>query len=132
MPKKRVLLVDDNATVRHAVRPLFDSHPTFEVVGEAEHGREALEKAPNLRPDLIVLDLSMPVMNGLEAAPLLIKLLPNVWLILFTAHDGPEVSRLSRAAGIHAVVPKSNAVTHLIAEPEALVGSVRHSTYGAT
>jgi DNA-binding NarL/FixJ family response regulator len=121
MPKKRVLLVDDNATVRRAVRPLFDSHPNFEVCGEAEHGREALEKAPNLRPDLIVLDLSMPVMNGLEAAPLLIKILPNVWLILFTAHDGPEVSRLSRAAGIHAVVPKSNAVSHLIAQAEALV-----------
>ena len=47
MPKKRVLLVDDNATVRGAVRPLFDSHPNFEVCGEAEHGREAVEKAPN-------------------------------------------------------------------------------------
>ena len=66
--------MDDNATVRGAVRPLFDSHPNFEVCGEAEHGREAVEKAPGLRPDLIVLDLSMPVMNGLEAAPLLLKI----------------------------------------------------------
>jgi DNA-binding NarL/FixJ family response regulator len=121
MPKKRVLLVDDNATVRGAVRPLFDSHPNFEVCGEAEHGREAVEKAPNLRPDLILLDLSMPVVNGLQAAPLLLKILPNVWLILFTAHDSPEVQRLSRGAGIHAVVSKSNAVTHLIAQAEALV-----------
>jgi DNA-binding NarL/FixJ family response regulator len=131
MPKKRVLLVDDSVTVRRAVRPLFDSHPNFEVCGEAEHGREAVEKAPSLRPDLIVLDLSMPVMNGLDAAPLLIKILPNVWLILFTAHDGPEVTRLSHEAGIHAVVPKSKAVTHLIAQAEALVGSGRPSTYGA-
>ena len=92
------------------VRPLFDSHPKFEVVGEAEHGREAVEKAPKLRPDLIILDLTMPVMNGLEAAPLLIKLLPHVWLILFTSHDLPEVERLSRAAGIHAVVPKDKAL----------------------
>jgi two-component system, NarL family, nitrate/nitrite response regulator NarL len=129
--KKRVFLVDDSATVRGAVRPLFDSHPNFEVCGEAEHGREAVEKAPSLRPDLILLDLSMPVMNGLEAAPLLLKILPSVWLILFTAHDGPEVSRLSRAAGIHAVVPKSKAVTHLIAQAEALVGSGKPSTYGA-
>ena len=91
MPKKRVLLVDDNAVVRIAVRRLVRLPPNFEVVGEAEHGREAVEKAPSLRPDLIVLDLSMPVMNGLEAAPLLIKILPNVWLILFTAHDDPEV-----------------------------------------
>ena len=121
MPKKRVLLVDDSATVRRAVRPLFDSHPNFEVCGEAEHGREAVETAPSLRPDLIILDLSMPVMSGLEAAPLLIKILPHVWLILFTAHDGPEVQRLSRKAGIHAVVPKSMAATHLVAQAEALV-----------
>jgi DNA-binding NarL/FixJ family response regulator len=121
MPKKRVLLVDDSVTVRRAVRPFFDSHPNFEVCGEAEHGREAVENAPSLRPDLIVLDLSMPVMNGLDAAPLLIKILPNVWLIMFTAHEGPEVQRLSRGAGIHAVVSKSNAVTHLIAQAEALV-----------
>lgn len=121
MLKKRVLLVDDSATVRKSVRPLFDCHPRFEVVGEAEHGREAVEKAPMLRPDLILLDMSMPVMNGLEAAPLLLKVLPNVWLILFTAYDGPEVQRLSRAAGIHAVVPKSKASTHLIAQAELLV-----------
>ena len=79
MAKARVFLVDDSATVREAVRPLFDSHPKFKVCGEAEHGREAVEKAPQLRPDLIVLDLAMPVMNGLEAAPLLTKILPNVW-----------------------------------------------------
>jgi CheY-like chemotaxis protein len=114
--KKRVLLVDDSALIRRAVRPFFDSHPN--VVGEAEHGREAVEKAPILQPDLVVLDLSMPVMNGLEAAPLLINILPNVWLILFTAHDGPEVEQLSRASGIHAVVPKSKAATHLIAQAE--------------
>ena len=121
MPKKRILLVDDSATVRGVVRPLFDSHPNFEVCGEAEHGREAVEKAPSLRPDLIILDLSMPEMNGLEAAPLLIKILPNVWLILFTAHDGPEVQQLSRAASIHAVVPKNKAATHLVAQAEVLV-----------
>ncbi len=121
MSKNRVLLVDDSAEIRRVVRPLFDSHPKFEVVGEAEHGREAVEKAPKLRPDLIILDLTMPVMNGLEAAPLLIRLLPHVWLILFTTDHFPEVERLSRAAGIHAVVPKHNAATHLIPQAEALV-----------
>jgi DNA-binding NarL/FixJ family response regulator len=120
MLKTRVLLVDDSALIREAVRLLFDSHPSFEVCGEAEHGREAVEKAPKLRPDLIILDLSMPVMNGLEAATLLIKLLPKVWLILFTSHNLPNVERLSRAAGIHAVVPKHK-LTHLIAQALALV-----------
>jgi len=120
MSKKRVLLVDDNATVRRAVRRLFESHPRFEVVGEAQHGREAVDKAPGLLPDLVVLDLSMPVMNGLEAAPLLIKILPNVWIILLTTHEIPEVHRLLREVGIHAVVPKSKAATHLIAQADAL------------
>ena len=77
-----MLLVDNSAAIRTAVRSLFDSHPNFVVCGEAEHGREAVEKASRLRPDLVILDLSMPVMNGLEAAPLLIKILPHVWLIL--------------------------------------------------
>src|SRR6478752_3731837 len=107
MRKKRVLLVDDNAVVRMAVRRLFTSHPKFEVCGEASHGREAVEKAPSLRPDLIVLDLSMPVMNGLETAKLLSKILPDAWIILLTSHEFPEVHRLLREVGIHSVVPKS-------------------------
>ena len=121
MSKKKVLLVDDNATLRNAVRPLFDSHPEFVVCGEAKHGGDAVVMAPSLRPDLIVIDMSMPVMNGLEAAPLLIKILPNVWLILLTTHDFPELYQLARSAGIHAVVQKSKAVTHLIAQAEALI-----------
>jgi DNA-binding NarL/FixJ family response regulator len=116
------LLVDDSAIMRQAVRPLFDSHPKFVVCGEAEHGRDAIEQAPSLRPDLIVIDMSMPVMNGLEASPLLIKILPNVWLILLTTHEFPELYQLARSAGIHAVVPKSKAATHLIAHAEALLG----------
>jgi len=120
--KTSVMLVDDSAILRRAVRRLFAVYPKFEVCGEAEHGREAVEKAYHLRPDLIVLDLSMPVMNGLEVAPLLIKILPNVWIILFSNHDGPEVQRLSRDAGIHAVVHKSKVTTHLIPQAEALIG----------
>jgi DNA-binding NarL/FixJ family response regulator len=122
MSRKKVLLVDDNATIRKAVRPLFDAHPKFVVCGEAEHGREAVEKAPILRPDLIVIDMSMPVMNGFEAAPLLIKILPKVSLILLTTHEYPELSQVAHAAGIHAVVPKSEAATHLIAQAETLFG----------
>lgn len=109
MLKKRVLLVDDSAAIRGGVRGLFNAHPNLQVIGEAEHGHAAVEMASSLRPDLIILDLSMPIMSGLEAAPLLLKILPNAWLILFTAHDVPELRRLARAAGIHAVVLKSNA-----------------------
>jgi DNA-binding NarL/FixJ family response regulator len=63
----------------------------------------------------------MPEMNGLEAAPLLLQILPEVRLILFTSHNGPEMERLSRGVGIHAVVPKHKASTHLIAQAQALV-----------
>jgi two-component system nitrate/nitrite response regulator NarL len=122
MSRKKVLLVDDSAIMRKAVCPLFDSHPKFVVCGEAEHGREAIERAPILCPDLIVIDMSMPVMNGLEAAPLLIKILPKVWLILLTSHDFPQLAQIARSAGIHAVVPKSKAATHLVAQAEALFG----------
>jgi DNA-binding NarL/FixJ family response regulator len=123
MAKARVFLVDDSADIRRGVARLFHVHPRFEVVGEAEHGLEAVEKAPNIRPDLIVLDLSMPVMNGFEAAKMLRKSLPNAWIILLTAHEFPEVQRLLRESGIHAVVPKSQASTHLIPQAESLVYS---------
>lgn len=71
MPTKRVLLVDDNAVVRSFVRQLFELQPDFEISGEAENGRDAVEKAEKLKPNLIILDLIMPVMTGLDAAPLL-------------------------------------------------------------
>src|ERR1700733_9598303 len=103
MPKLRILLVDDNPVVRSMVRQLFESHPDFEVAGAAEKGREGIAEAGNLKPDLIVLDLAMPVMTGLDAAPVLRKVLPHARLILFTVHEGQEVQRLARAAGIHAV-----------------------------
>jgi CheY-like chemotaxis protein len=95
VPKKRVLLVDDNTGVRSLVRQLFESESDFEISGEAENGREAVEKAENPRPDLITSDLSMPVMTGLDAAPLLRKLLPDTRIILFTVQEGREVEQLA-------------------------------------
>ena len=120
MAKKSVLIVDDSPAVRNALRSSFKTFPEFEVSGEAENGQEAIEKAERLKPDLIILDLSMPVMNGLEAAVPLRKILPNARLMLFTAHDGPEVQRLADMAGIHVVVAKSQAAT-LIAQAQALM-----------
>jgi two-component system nitrate/nitrite response regulator NarL len=123
MPKKRVLLVDDTPVVRSLVRHLIELEPDFEISGEAENGRDALEKAENLKPDLIILDLVMPVMTGLDAAPLLRKLLPNTRIILFTVQEGREVERLAHAAGIHAVVSKNQAVSKLILQARTLLAS---------
>ena len=119
MPKKRVLIVDDNFGVRSLVRQIFESEPGFEISGEADNGRDAVEKAENLKPDLIILDLSMPVMTGLDAAPLLTKLLPDTRIVLFTVQEGCEVERLAHAAGIHAVVSKSQAASKLILQAQA-------------
>jgi DNA-binding NarL/FixJ family response regulator len=122
-PTKRVLLVDDNAVVRFFVRQLFESQPDFEISGEAENGTDAVEKAGTLKPDLIILDLIMPVMNGLDAAPLLKKLLPDTLIILFTQQEGVEVERLAQAAGIDAVVSKSQAASELVLKAQAMLAS---------
>jgi chemotaxis response regulator CheB len=79
---KAVLIVDDNAYIRKVLCEIFKREADFEVCGEAENGNEAIEKARELRPDLIVLDLSMPVMNGIDAARVLKKLMPAVPLII--------------------------------------------------
>jgi len=124
MPAKRVLLVDDNAVVRSFVRKLFESQSDFEISGEAENGRDALEKAEKLKPDLIILDLIMPVMTGLDAAPLLKQLLPNTPIILFTQQEGSEVERQAQAAGIDAVVSKSQVASELVLKAQALLASI--------
>lgn len=124
MPTRRVLLVDDNAVVRFFVRQLFESQPDFEISGEAENGSDAVEKAEKLKPDLIILDLIMPVMNGLDAAPLLKTLLPETLIILFTQQEGSEVERLAQAAGIDAVVSKSQVATELVLKAQALLASI--------
>jgi len=125
MPAKRVLLVDDNAVVRFFLRRLFESQPDFEISGEAENGRDAVEKAEKLKPDLIILDLSMPVMTGLEAAALLKQTLPDTRIILFTQHEGREVKQLAQAARVDAVVSKSEAVSDLVVKAQALLGLIK-------
>jgi two-component system nitrate/nitrite response regulator NarL len=121
MAKKSVLIVDDSPFVRNALRGMFLPVSDFEVSGEAENGQDAIDKAELLWPDLIILDLTMPVMNGLHAAPLLAKMLPDVRIILFTAHNGPQVERLAQRAGIHAVIDKNRAFEMLIPKARMLL-----------
>ena len=116
--------MDDNAVVRSLVRQLFELQPDFEISGEAENGRDAIEKAEKLKPDLIILDLVMPVMNGLDAAPLLKQLLPDTPIVLFTQQERSEVERLARAPGIDAVVSKSLAASELVPKVQALLASI--------
>jgi two-component system, NarL family, nitrate/nitrite response regulator NarL len=125
MGTKRVLLVDDNAAVRSFLRKIFESQSDFEILGEAGNGQEAIDKAGKLKPDLIILDLTMPVMTGLDAAPLLKQLLPNTLIILFTQHEGSELERQAQAAGIDAVVSKTQAASELVSQARALFASLK-------
>jgi len=84
-----VLVVDDNPSVRKLICELFARESDFQVCGEAENGREAIRKAQEVDPDLIVTDLSMPLMNGLEEACTLKKLMPEVPVIIYSAHMDP-------------------------------------------
>jgi two-component system chemotaxis response regulator CheY len=118
---KTVLIVDDNPSIRRALCELFKREADFEVCGEAENGQEAIEKAQALPPDLIVLDLSMPVMNGLDAARVLKRLMPTVSLIMYSSFAGNVVEEQARLAGISELVPKSEHASVLIHKARLLL-----------
>jgi DNA-binding NarL/FixJ family response regulator len=105
--RKRVLIVDDNAFVRQALSEIFRHESDFDVCGVATNGREAVKSAPLLSPDLIVLDLAMPVMNGLDAARLLRRLLPNVPLIMYSGIGDRYVEQQAKFIGIAALISKA-------------------------
>ena len=112
---KTILIADDNDAVRRAVSEVFTRESAFEVCGEAHDGHDAIEKAQRLHPDLIILDLSMPVMNGLDAARALRdRLAPPVPIILFTLYDDGIVKERARSAGVADVVSKSEHISVLI------------------
>jgi DNA-binding NarL/FixJ family response regulator len=116
---KAVLVVDDNAYIRHTLCELFQSQADFAICGEAENGKEAIEKAQKLHPDLIVLDLSMPVMNGLDAARVLKRLMPTVPLIMFSEYSNALSE--ARSAGISALLSKSEHVSVLVEKARSLL-----------
>jgi DNA-binding NarL/FixJ family response regulator len=117
---KCILIVDDNPVVRKTLRQTLERQHGWEVCGEAADGREAIEKAQQLKPDLVVLDLSMPVMNGLEAARELKRLLPSVALVMFTTFSTAHLKREALSAGVSALVSKSDPAG-LVADIQALL-----------
>jgi len=118
---KSVLIVDDVEMIRRAVRELFTSEADFDVCGEAANGQEAIERAQEFHPDLIVLDLSMPVMNGLDAAKVLKTLMPAVPLIIFSEYSDVFSHEEARAAGVSALVSKSEHMSVLLEKARALL-----------
>jgi DNA-binding NarL/FixJ family response regulator len=119
----RILIIDDSSLVRNLVRRHLESEPGWQVCGEAKDGREGIERALDLHPNLIVLDLSMPVMNGLEAAKSLHKLMPAVPLIMYTSFTTKHLKEEVLAAGVSRVVEKSESVSDLISAVRLLVAT---------
>jgi CheY-like chemotaxis protein len=106
MPQ-RILIAEDNPAVRNALRTLLEGTGSWEIL-EVENGQQAIAKAPELKPNLIILDLVMPVMDGLSAARQISKLLPDTPMLMYTMHWSPQVEVEAQKVGVRSVVPKSD------------------------
>jgi DNA-binding NarL/FixJ family response regulator len=102
-----VLIVDDNALVRRSLRACIEHGTDLQVCGEAENGQVAVEKVKELHPDIAILDLQMPVMNGLEAGRQISLVAPDTALVMFTMHTNDQLLKKARAAGFTQVLSKS-------------------------
>ena len=118
---KTVLIVDDNPTIRRALCELFRQQADFAICGEAENGLQAIERAQQRKPDLIVLDLAMPGMNGLDVARVINGMLPEVPIILFTLYSDSLVLEQARSAGIATVISKGERPRLLIDKARSLL-----------
>ncbi len=115
----RVLVVDDHPVVRHGLRTLLGSRPEWEIIDEAGDGMEAVEKADRLRPDVIVLDVSMPRMDGLEACRRIRKSVSGPEVLFVTQHDSAQMMHEALNAGARGYVVKSEAARDLVAAVDA-------------
>jgi two-component system, chemotaxis family, chemotaxis protein CheY len=118
---KTVLVVDDNAAIRKMLASAFLSDG-FKTCGEAENGKEAVELAKQIKPDVITLDLTMPVMNGITAASKLRRIFPTTPIILFTLY-GDSVKAAASEAGVSLVLQKTVPLSELIDDAHELMGS---------
>jgi len=116
----RILIADDHEVARQGIRSLLESHPGWEVVAEARDGREAVEAAARLNPDILLLDIGMPNLNGLDAARQILSTTPEARILILTIHDSEQVVREVLAAGARGFLLKSDAGRDLLAAVEAL------------
>jgi len=116
----RILIADDHEVARHGIRALLESHPGWVVCGEAKDGRETVELAERLTPDLILLDIGMPNLNGLEATRQILATSPEAVILILTMHDTDHVVREVLRAGARGFLLKSDAGRDLVAAVEAL------------
>jgi len=119
METLRILIADDHALIRRSLRSLLLTHSNWAVCGEAIDGQDAIDKARELRPDVVLLDVTMPGMTGLEAAPIIRREVPDSQVVIVTQHDSAELSRRATAVGAQGFVVKSEITRDLMPAIEA-------------
>ena len=120
MSALRILIADDHEVARKGIGCLLESHAGWEVCGEATDGREAVELAGRLKPDVLLLDIGMPNLNGLDATRQILAIMPEARILILTVHDSEQVVREVLAAGARGFLLKSDAGRDLLAAVEAL------------
>ncbi|HKN36359.1 MAG TPA: response regulator transcription factor [Terriglobales bacterium] len=118
----KILIVDDHEVVRQGLRTILKARQDWEIVGEAENGQEAVRAVMENKPDVVILDITMPVMSGLEATQEICALNLGSRVLIFTMHDSKSLVKAVRKAGASGYVLKSHAARDLIRAIEALLG----------
>jgi len=126
MPATKVLIADDHTAIRRGVRSLLDGYNSLQVIGEAVDGEavdgeEAIEKVEELQPDLVILDLTMPLLDGLEAARQIRKIAPETSIVIFSMHLFKEVVEAAREMGVRGFVSKAEDGDALLAAVDAVL-----------
>jgi DNA-binding NarL/FixJ family response regulator len=119
--KPKILIVDDHEIVREGIRRLLTKRSDWDICGEATNGKQAIDTVKNLKPDVVVLDISMPGMSGLEAAPHILKLRVGCRILIFTMHDSAQLVSEIRDVGAQGYVQKSQAARDLVEAIECLL-----------
>jgi len=120
MKNLRILVVDDHEVVRRGLLALLGTQASWEVVGEAANGPDAVKKVAQTKPDVVIMDITMPVMSGLDATRLIMDTVPQTKVLIFTMHDSEQMMQSALEAGARGYVLKSNAASDLIAAIRAL------------
>jgi DNA-binding NarL/FixJ family response regulator len=119
---KRIMIVDDGPEVRQVIRAVLEARTDYEICGEASNGAEAIEKALVLKPDLLLLDVAMPMLNGVEVASVLAGSMPQMPIVLYTMYNELLGLSLANAVGAKAVISKADGISKLIECVQNLLG----------
>jgi DNA-binding NarL/FixJ family response regulator len=115
----RILIADDRQLMRDALKAIFALRPTWKVCGEASDGAEAVAKAVQLQPDLVILDFKMPLADGIRAASEILTAMPSTPIVMYTLYKTEELESAAKLVGVRAVVGKEDGVRNLLSAVDA-------------